>query len=107
MIPNSPHFSPRPSGSREASHPLPRRGNARRRGATFFFWFSAWAIWIAIGLGLGILAMPMSDARAEPVMFDGIAAQVGTEIVLMSEVQVFILERRLQRQLQGLSIKRV
>jgi len=37
-------------------------------------------------LGLGLLATPTTAPKAEPALIDGIAAQVGTEIVLISEV---------------------
>jgi len=44
-------------------------------------------VWIAIGLALGLLGLDVPAARAEPALIDGIAAQVGSEIVLISEVQ--------------------
>jgi peptidyl-prolyl cis-trans isomerase SurA len=67
----------------------PRRGQRRlgARGTSFLFWASSWSIWIALGAGLGLLGAPLSSPRAEPALIDGIAAQVGTEIVLISEVQ--------------------
>jgi len=59
----------------------------RSRVGRLLFWTSLWAVWIAIGLALGLLGAPVSPARADAALIDGIAAQVGTEIVLISEVQ--------------------
>ena len=78
---------------RTAKAPPARRRSAlgssssRSRVGPFLFWTSMWAIWIAIGLALGLLGAPVSPARADAALIDGIAAQVGTEIVLISEVQ--------------------
>ncbi len=84
--PTSPHRPAQPDEGLEG-RPSPRRGEQAGRAASFLFWASFWGIWIAIGAALGLLAAGATPARAEPALIDGIAAQVGTEIVLISEVQ--------------------
>jgi len=55
--------------------------------------------WLAGCLAL-VALMAVDAARAEPVLVDGIAAQVGTEIVLISEVQELAqpIEQRMRAQ---------
>lgn len=70
--------STRPAAEARALRPIPRDrspGGARRRSA-------------AIGAAFAglLLALPASATRADEELVDGIAAQVGSDIVLLSEV---------------------
>ena len=93
-------FSAHDPSSLHASRHRPESRGATRRLLGFSLLPSFLATAIAIALVAGSLSGVPRVARAEPVLIDGIAAQVGTEIVLISEVQELAkpIEERMRAQ---------